>query len=406
MRSHYRVLALALAAAACGDASGPPTDTSGPVRLDSVRLAPVVTAPGEAFTLALKVARAGGPTVIAHPLTSPGLVRDGAALDSLVLHDDGSHGDAAAGDGWYTLDGLVLPPGPAGVAAVSLVQLSDLHESGAGHQDREISLRVSFRTADPAVVGTPAVTVVDDDARATTRVVSLLRDDAAALDEGSLADVVLRYYALLPDDRDFLVVFAPPTVGEAWSARAYQLRNDVAGIGLDLARWRDWGADRLSLVVHTRMAVWASAGNFCLLNHELSHRWLAYVGSPLAASGHWLPELDRDTSVQGDSVGCLMNDLELYLAGFLPADSVGDPLGLGGYRMVDLLAGQGFRSPAHDAAPRDFALRFVVVSDAPLTHHELAWFHFVAGEYTAPASELAPNWAAATGGRSSLTAEP
>ena len=403
-------LLAALVAAAC---RGPeePGETRRPLTLDSVRLGPVVTRPGEGFTLSLHVTGAQSPRIHAHPAEQLDVRRDGALLDSLVLYDDATNGDLAAGDGWFTLDGLVLPPTGHGVAATTLSEFSALHQPAAPHADSFL-LRVSFRTADPATVGSPVVTLLAPDARATSRVVALLDPDARDLGEPTLERIVRRYYELFADDRDLLVVVVvPPTVGDLWSARAYQMGNQVAGLGLGTAEWRDFGsAGRLRLVVHSRMDVYTGrdgAGSFCLLNHELTHRWAAYVGQPLAdGAGHWRTgALARDTSALGDPYGCRFNDLELYLAGLLPADSVKDPLGRDGYTMAALVAAQGPRRPAYGKAPANFTLGFVVAYDVALSDHELAYFHYLAGEYTAAASALAINWSEATGGRSRLTPE-
>jgi hypothetical protein len=374
------VLTLGLVAVGCGDTSGP-GEVRVPIVVDSVRVAPLVTRPGETFTLALRVAGVSGDRVHAYATVPSGLRVDGEPLDSLVLRDDGSGADARPSDGWFTAEGVELPPG--------------------------VSVRVPIRTADPQVVGAPAVHVLAEDARATSRVIALSHPAAGVADEEGLTALARRYYELLPDDRDFLVVFTPPSVGGSWSARAYQIRNDVAGIGLDLADWRDVGsADRLDLVVHSRVAGYSlrdGTGNFCVLNHELAHRWMAYLGDPLTDGPHWeAGALDRTTSALGDSVGCVFNDLELYLAGFVPLDSVADPVGRNGYTTAGLRADHGPRRPAYGAAPRDFTIGFIVVTEAPATDHALAYFHHVAGEYTAASTVLGVNWTMSTGGRSTL----
>lgn len=142
---------------------------------------------------------------------------------------------------------------------------------------------------------------------------------------------------------------------------------------------------------------------FCLLSHELSHRWIAYTGDPLEVRSHWATGvLERPTSVLGDSVGCVMNDLELYLAGMLPADSILVPLTRNGYTIADLINRLGRRDVPLGGHRRDFTIGFIVVSEAPLSAIELAYHDHLAQEYTAPASPLAVNWAAPTGGRSGL----
>lgn len=392
----------------CRDVDGP-TDDPTTIRMMATRLSPTVTEPGRPFTLELRITGARGPVVHAHPNETLGLLRNGVELDSLILHDDGSHGDATAADGWFSLDGLVLPPALSGIAAVTLGRFSNLHEPAVAHTNTAVPLRISFRTADPAVIGRPTVLGMGPNARATAYTVSLAHPRARGLSEPDLEAIVRGYYELFPDDRDFLVVMAPPTAGEEWSARAYQIRNDVLGLGLVVARWRDFGSrDRLRLVVHSRQDVFSSGpqtANFCLLNHELLHTWAAYLGEPLVQSFHWRsPGLARATSGFGDDRGCILNDLELYLAGLLPADSVANILDSNGYTMAQLLGARGARSPAAGVAPREFAIGFVHVSEEVLTDHELAYFDYIAREYVSALSQLAPNWSMTTGGRSSLSA--
>ncbi len=148
-------------------------------------------------------------------------------------------------------------------------------------------------------------------------------------------------------------------------------------------------------------------GNFCLWNHELAHQWLAFTGSPLSDGFHWQPgRLDRATSVLGDASGCLFNDLELYLAGLLPADSVASPLTGDGYSMEELVAALGPREPSLAEAPRDFTVGFIRVVTEPPTDHEMAYFHHLVGEYAAHRrTALGPNWWESTGARSRLSVE-
>lgn len=418
----YACLLAVLAAVACADTTGPgdpsgPGDPNGPgetgpdqpaaLHLDSIRLTPVVTTPGEPFTLSIRVTGASGPVLSVRMNEDTGLLYAGKQVDSLVLRDDGTQGDERAADHWFTVDGLVLPLAASGVAATGVGGFSWIHEPGVARPDSFYAVTFSFRTADPAVTGSPPLLTLANDARATFRVVNIVRP-VGSLDEAAVAGIVRRYYDLFPDDRDFLVVLMPPSPGGGWSARAFQVRNHTRGLGLALADWRDYGSDsRLQLVVEARPDLYSvrdGKGNFCLPNHELTHRWAAYVGAPLAdASSHWRGGvLDRSTSALGDSVGCVHNDLELYLAGLLPADSVVDRLSRDGYTMAQLIAAHGARVPAYGDAPRDFTIGFIVASQTPLTDHALAYFHYIAGEYVAPHTDLGVNWSMATGGQSAL----
>jgi hypothetical protein len=378
-----------------------------------VRLDPVVTRVGQPFTLSLHATGGSRLPIHMHLSGLPDrLRRNGVELDSVVLRDNGTNGDAVAGDRWFTLDGLVLPTGSTGLAAVSPNSVQ-LHEQGEAHGDESVFIAVAFRTADPAVLGSPPITEIAPDARATSRVVSLVHSSARVLGENGLPSIIRRYYDLFPDDRDFLVVLIPPTVrtGEVWGARAYVMQNDVEGLGMNIAKFRDFGPHtQLDVVVHSRLAGYSSqnpAGGFCLLTHELSHRWVAYIGGPLAdQTAHWIPgRIASQHSALGDSHGCRFNELELFLAGLLPADSISTPFGPSGYALAELVATHGPRRPAAGEAQRDFTIGFIVVTDAPLDDHEMAYFNYIVGEYTAESSVLGPNWFVATGGRSRLSAE-
>jgi hypothetical protein len=114
--------------------------------------------------------------------------------------------------------------------------------------------------------------------------------------------------------------------------------------------------------------------------------------------------IDRPTSVLGvaDEVDGRMNDLELYLAGFLPADSVTTPLTRDGYTLADVIRVIGDRDRGLSQTRRQFTIGFIVVGAAPLADAELAFFHHVAAEYVATESPLGLTWHQATGRRSTL----
>lgn len=132
------------------------------------------------------------------------------------------------------------------------------------------------------------------------------------------------FYQLLSDDRDFLVVLeAGMRAGATASGMAVHVRQDVRGIGASTGpRSSAYGsAARLQMVVQINRSLYASnaPSGYCLLSHELNHRWAAFIGAPLASSAHWdLETLARGSSAFGVNGSCLMNDLELYLAGLLP----------------------------------------------------------------------------------------
>jgi hypothetical protein len=392
-------------ALACGETAEPSPALD--LQLRDIRLTPVVAVPGEPFTLAFQIEGARGPVVIASldPAAAARLQRHGGRLESLLLRDDGTEGDALPGDGWFTVAGLAPTDVSAEIHTESISGLSGLHEPGSG-ESGSIPLQISFRVVDAARVTPPAVTALGPDVQATSRVIAIAAPEWREPSEANLHAAVRRYYTLFPDDRDFLAVEFPASAGTPWAGRALHVRNSDVGIGLPVREFRDFGSpSRLQLVVQGAVSWHRSAARgtgFCLLNHELSHRWITYTGAPLEAQSHWAPGvLDRPTSVLGDSVGCVMNDLELYLAGFVPADSVLTPLTRSGYAFEDLVRTLGPR-PFDPDATREFAIGFIVITEAPLPDHALAYFHRVAEEYAGMASQLGANWAVATGGRSRL----
>jgi len=401
---------------ACGQETSAPSPKPPPLGSAQIRLTPVVARPGEPFTLSLRVAGAQGPTIIATPTDAPGgaprtmlLQQSGRSVESLILYDDGSHGDAQSGDGWYTTTGLTLPVGPTGIA-VEMISSLTVGQPASPLDSIFLSLRIGFRAMDPARIPIPAVISLATNARATSRVVSLAMPPVREPTQATLDVVLERYFELLPDDRDFLVVEFPPsaaTATDAWWAQSLVMRNNIPGIGLPIRQFRSFSS-RARLQVAVLVAAMAyntlgPPGGFCLLNHELAHRWMAYTNDRLSVSGHWIYDrVNRPTSVLGDSLGCLMNDLELYLAGFLPADSITTPLTSDGYALADVIQVLGPRGYGPGEAERKFTIGFIVVDATTLADEELAFFHHVATEYVAAESDLGRTWFVATGGRSTL----
>jgi hypothetical protein len=127
------------------------------------------------------------------------------------------------------------------------------------------------------------------------------------------------------------------------------------------------------------------------------------VGLGLTTSdGHWSGELDRDRSAFGVDGHCLHNDLELYLAGLLPPDSVTRPLSSGGTTIADVIAAHGARTPPAGEARSDFTAGLLVVTPSPLTDAGLAYFERVARGFGALDDPLGTGWFGAMGGRSTL----
>jgi hypothetical protein len=385
---------LLLVVLSCDDGpTEPPVER--PIRVFAMRVEPLVSLAGQPLTLEARIRNAGGAEVVE-------LLAGIGGFDWVRLYDDGTHGDAVAGDSIYTTNQIVLPVDATGVGVFGMSHISRLRAVGGPEAEDWRHAKGALRTIDTDVVPVPPIHDLAPDVRATSHVVAMVRD---AFD---LEAIGARYYHLLPDDRDFLVVVnAAMQVGESLSGMAIHVRQSVQGIGASTGpRSRPFGSEaRLQMLVEITRSLFASkpGSGYCLVTHELNHRWAAFTGPPLSSSAHWVLEsLARDSSAFGVAGVCLMNDLELYLAGFLPADSVVAPLTASGYGIADIVRVHGERSPDASQAQRDFTVGFIVVYDRPLADHEVALFHHLAREYTAPETDLGFNWADVTGGRSTL----
>lgn len=395
------LLAVGMGIAGCEDPEAPPVD-DGPLILHDIHVQPAVTRAGESFTLSLDVANVAGSVLMVRPGDAVGLRREGEESSLLTLYDDGTHGDAIAGDGRFTVDHLIQPPGPAGLASVPLTYLTDLREPGDQTNRKLWRVKASFRTVDPARIDTPAIVELAGDARATSRVLALSTGGRAY----DMVAAARRYYELLPDDRDFLVVLrAGASVSDA-SGRAIHVRQTTRGIGASVGEADNtYGSPgRLQMVVELNRDLYRSIDppGYCLLTHELMHRWAAFLGPPLQGEyeRHWAGALARDSSAFGAGRGqCVMNDLELYLAGLTPADSV-TPLTVNGYNIEDVIGTHGARVPDYTESQRDFTLALIVVAERPLADHELAYFHHIAAAYAASGILPGTAWEGVTGGRS------
>lgn len=264
-----------------------------------------------------------------------------------------------------------------------------------------------------------------------TRHVLNLRDDNQYLflTKNVPTDFVRRFYSYRGDDFDFLAFVADGIGGEN---RYYMgVRNDTRGIGADLMnQGAVYGSgSRLQGIVHfpnDNLFDLAEAA----LSHELGHRWCCFLRLPFLTNEipHW-PMGSIGYGMMGINVGGAggtfpyeltaqdgnsyrarftrypdeFNDLELYLMGLLPAGRVPEYFvfqnqqqqvvngTLQGpvtrFKVEDVIASAGQRSPGAGSAQTDFRLGTAVLSHGRLmSADEMAFYeHFAArGEARAP----------------------
>lgn len=414
--------------------SDPDIDPIEPAELElrDVRFAPWVTQSGEPFTLEVIVRGVAGselhlytnpgvsigPDGTITPNTPSGLIQNGVERDYLVLQKDEAYDENQVYlESRFTANNILLPVDENGVelSTVRNVRIEDPENFGGFNF---FPVQLTFRSVDPAVIGTPSITQLDTDVFATSRVVNIISDEANEITSHYLRQVSQTYYDFFPDDRDFLIIEEPPNVDYSVGGTFYFSGEREKGLGDNRMRDPSYfgSAGQLKGVIQSLRGIYSMSAtgkeDFCLLTHELLHRWAAYMGEGLASEdSHWsedkITTLNRETSGFGynESKTCEFNDFELYLAGFLPADSVSNKLNQNGYTMDDFISENGSRVPAYPETQRDFTIGFIVESEEALSDREMAYFHFIAKEVAKKSSPVSLTWHEATGGRSLLDSE-
>lgn len=401
------------------------------------------------FTLTVKIANGVPDRVV--------FVAQGGA--ETPMRDDGSQGDALAGDSVYSLQ---LPA----ATAVSGLQADDVYRKFIGYVDTYLgSTRVSRYNVHASIWGAEmgAVNAISLSATAqySNYVFNLV--DAAAFNAGPSGDfrpLVAKLYQTLPDQFDFLDLVFDGVHPE--NRYHMGVRNDVSGIGLtQFNNSAQYGsAGRLKGI-----SVFPINGYFdgaeVAHSHELGHQWINFLKQAKLATGkpHWpystvasgTMGFSLPGSLAGGNYGCeltpvasglqatprsdvkVFKDLDLYLMGLLPPSSVATQYvfkdqnaaastpcsGVIPYAQFDavsindIIASDGARSPAYPNAQKDFKLAVLVVSDTKLAPEAMAHYHWFAQRVEARESlathvgltkELNAPFYLQTGGRATLSA--
>ena len=384
-----------------------------------------------------------------------GLIGGSGAQISAPMYDDGTHGDAVAHDGVWTLTFAL------GVAAPTQLRLYDGHvdsisigiSAASGNATvaptNSIDARVDLAIVDRALENDYPARAVDATTQVTDTMINIVDP---AFDETHLERALEKMYATIPGDPfDFAIVFRTRTTGDG-VPRSVGVKNDVGGINVvAFDRSADYGSGgRLQQVVYQNAHVLGLE-----TNHEMGHRWAAYLNRPalnlsLPTGFHWGPSNHVGQMGNGpylleeaggyrvtnadDSENFVINafsDLELYLMGLARPDEVqplrfvtdpsvdvqfGALLPASSTRLVtidDIVAVYGERAPAMATSQSAFNAAYVVVSDRLLTKPEWTLTSHIA-HYAAGASAGGkragglfealdpPSFGAATGFRASL----
>lgn len=240
------------------------------------------------------------------------------------------------------------------------------------------------------------------------------------------AAVLRTYYSNYPDDAQFIAV-----IEQVESDRDHfftAVRNHISGIGM--SQFDDgaaFGSDSaLAGIIQYPFDTFFDLSETSNI-HDIAHRWMNYLRHPLLApaSPHWplsdlasglmgwsdpvtraslifpyalLPQPGGTFTLQFNDRPRTFNDLELYLMGLAPADSVQPHIVFrdqnqasrvrngGALRgpvdsvtIAGIIAVDGPRVPAAAAAPRQFHISTIVLSKGGLlTRDELSFFDHMA----------------------------
>ncbi|HSM06507.1 MAG TPA: Ig domain-containing protein [Longimicrobiales bacterium] len=405
---------------------------AGPGRIRWTLWTPLVLSVGSTGSAVLEVAFDGYPTLDVDPVSGP-------TLEPQALRT-----------GVY---GFSFDAGPL----LSGYAEGDLHEF-VGYLNCGGCSRITrgnvFVNVRDGTVPSATPTVMADGVQAMEHVVNIRYDDLFLA--GSIPpDLIQTFYEHFPDDFDFIAVVEQVS---SFNNRTYRaVRNDVGGLGLSFFnRGLTYGsASRLKGLVDYPISIFFDAGETALA-HEIGHRWMMFLDNAVLNAGgsHWpvsslargvmgfnlaggvggsfpfevRPVGDGSYRLESAPRRLSFNDMELYLMGLLPADSVsthvvfrdqGIPLTNGSTGLVDpvsvedVIARNGVRTPAYPDAPRDFGLATIVVSkDRLLTTEELEFFNHLAARGQAReelhftsgfSSGTTLPFYLATGGRATLT---
>ena len=253
-----------------------------------------------------------------------------------------------------------------------------------------------------------------------------LRVDALTVGNEVPAAVIRTLYDHFPDDYTFIAVIEQ--VHSAKEPFLIPVRNDITGIGLaSFDRGAQYGSGaRLEAIIQYPNAIdfdLAQTDNL----HEIAHRWMNYTTQPSLALGrpHWpissaaygilglhnpatgewdpfpfeiVRQSDGNHILRTADQPRSFNDLELYLMGLMPPDSVrthfvfvnqnqrlqvrlnGLLLGaVDSVRVADIVTADGPRTPSTTNARRDFRLATIVLTKGGLMNaDEMAFFDYMA----------------------------
>jgi hypothetical protein len=350
---------------------------------------------------------------------NPSRVSFALLTGSVDLHDDGTGGDARAGDGVFTAS---IPA----ASVIALMQADDVQRVFVGFLDLYNGATRVFHGnmfVDVYTADIPQVPIeqLAADAQATDHLFNIV--DSGVQTDGDARRVAQAFYRYYGDTFDFLNIVSTPS--RFANRNHVTVKNDVQGIGAArIDNSAQYGsAGRLlgySLFPSSNFYDGADTG----YSHETAHQWVNFLDFAPYAQGipHW-PVSSMATGVMGFSIGggggeggnfscnvvddgttvtlfgvpstqsAVFNDFDLYLMGLLPSGAVrrqvvfpgvtSPPacIGLPYTGMVvrvgidSVLAGAGPRVPDAATSPKHFRAATILVSRDGLVSRETMWLY-------------------------------
>jgi hypothetical protein len=452
-RAKYRSRTAALLLALVGGAVVSRSPAASPVV--SMRLDPFAMRTGpDTCRIVVQV----DPHVVSMRLQNSFIFYRGQLNRDLALYDDGTHGDAVPGDHTFTCNevsfDLANDPFFAGQPLISttysIASAAIRYDSGV-IETTMIDHPLTVRLIRNENYVRPQIAPLGADGQMSEHCLNLkVAATPASNYDFDPATVTRRYYSLLPDDRDFLVIEDAFQRSVRTLAGFYvAIKNKDSGFGVGHFDGTGAHGSCSKLQGYVRSLSELNSG---LLNHELLHRWAAFLDDlGLSSGSHWRAILrpssgfgpawgayhdfrllsGRTYRASFNTTGFVYSDFELYLMGLVDASLVTWPIqylanatqlstgfdpvtqtqyrdfeadGIGSITLAQVVGRYGARTPAAPLAQRRFKLGTIVVLDRLLTEVELAYYDMLAKEYGRSSSAW-PNFVgfgAATLGRAEM----
>jgi hypothetical protein len=333
------------------------------------------------------------------------------------MYDDGTNGDKLSGDNIYTIS---FPASDI----TGLLTDEDVFRPFVGFCKLYNGDDIRFRLNVLAEVWTPDIPLVsakkiDSECQASSHIVNILEDGLSTVTANDAKRWANLFYKRFEDDYDFLNIILHN--GYRGNRFHMNINNNIHGLGLPLFNnaASHGSGGRLMGITLFPLSIFFD-GATTSYQHEMGHQWINFLHNTPFETGipHW-PISDVTSGVMGYSsiagVGLkfpfdlvpegndyrlthrpgesVFNDLELYLMGLLPADSVqahfvfddqDQPVINGGilYGPVtwvtidDIIDSVGVRKPDYLTSQKTFRLATMIVSEELLSVEAMSFYNY------------------------------